>query len=118
MRRLFLGLDTQILVKTVSCDPQEHLDRALRLRDDDPVCYFLLGRWCFEVKAGLLCSGRNSADHSNWFLGLQVASLDWLEKKAAAALYRSAPTSSLHDALENFLKVRLPSAASRSDCWI
>lgn len=37
--------------------------------------------------------------------GLQVASFDWLEKKAAAALYRSAPTASIHDALENFLKV-------------
>lgn len=38
-------------------------------------------------------------------VSLQVASLDWLEKKAAAALYRSPPTSTLHDALENFLKV-------------
>ncbi|KAF6729880.1 Regulator of microtubule dynamics protein 3 [Oryzias melastigma] len=60
---------------------KEHLDRALHLQDDDPVCYFLLGRWCYEV-----------------------ASLDWLEKKAAAAVYQNAPTSSLHDALENFLK--------------
>lgn len=42
-------------------------------------------------------------------LCLQVATLDWLEKKAAAALYQSPPTSTLHDALENFLKV--------SACW-
>lgn len=35
---------------------------------------------------------------------LQVATFDWLEKKAAAALYRSPPTATLHDALENFLK--------------
>ncbi|KAA8583415.1 hypothetical protein FQN60_015961 [Etheostoma spectabile] len=35
---------------------------------------------------------------------LKVATLDWLEKKAAAALYQSPPTSTLHDALENFLK--------------
>uniref|UniRef100_A0A3B5LHH6 Regulator of microtubule dynamics protein 3 n=1 Tax=Xiphophorus couchianus TaxID=32473 RepID=A0A3B5LHH6_9TELE len=64
---------------------QEHLDRALALSDEDPVCYYLLGRWCYE---------------------LQVATFDWLEKKAAAALYRSTPTASIHDALENFLKLQ------------
>ncbi|KAM9703750.1 LOW QUALITY PROTEIN: regulator of microtubule dynamics protein 3 [Menidia menidia] len=64
-----------------SCILKEHLDRALSGRDDDPMCFFLLGRWCYEV-----------------------ATLDWLEKKAVAALYRSPPTSTLQDALENFIK--------------
>ncbi|CAI5685547.1 unnamed protein product [Oreochromis niloticus] len=64
-----------------SCILKEHLDRALALRDDDPMCFYLLGRWCY-----------------------QVATLDWLEKKAAAAHYQSTPTSTLHDALESFLK--------------
>ncbi|KAI3364129.1 hypothetical protein L3Q82_010800, partial [Scortum barcoo] len=60
---------------------KEHLDRAMALRDDDPMCFYQLGRWCYEV-----------------------ATLDWLEKKAAAALYQSPPTATLHEALEYFLK--------------
>ncbi|XP_077076888.1 regulator of microtubule dynamics protein 3 [Siphateles boraxobius] len=60
---------------------KEHLDRALALRDDDPTCFYLLGRWCLEV-----------------------SSLGWLERKAAATLYETPPTSSLNEALENFLK--------------
>ncbi|KAG1938420.1 regulator of microtubule dynamics protein 3 [Pimephales promelas] len=60
---------------------KEHLDRALALRDDDPTCFYLLGRWCLEV-----------------------SSLGWLERKAAATLYKTPPTSSLNEALENFLK--------------
>ncbi|XP_028996518.1 regulator of microtubule dynamics protein 3 [Betta splendens] len=60
---------------------KEHLDRAIALRDDDPMSFYLLGKWCYEV-----------------------ATLDWLEKKAAAAVYRTPPSSTLHDALESFLK--------------
>ncbi|MCJ8750280.1 hypothetical protein PDJAM_G00260810 [Pangasius djambal] len=60
---------------------KEHLDRALALRDDDPLCFYLLGRWCYEMSR-----------------------LSWLEQKAAAALYETPPCSSLQHALENFLK--------------
>lgn len=60
---------------------KEHLDRALALTDSEPMCFYLLGKWCY-----------------------QVASLDWLEQKAAAALYQNPPSSSLHDALKHFLK--------------
>ncbi|KAJ0061321.1 hypothetical protein NL108_014840, partial [Boleophthalmus pectinirostris] len=60
---------------------KEHLDRALALNNTDPVCFYLLAKWCY-----------------------QVASLDWLEKKAAAALYQSPPSSTLQQALDNFLK--------------
>lgn len=60
---------------------KEHLDRALALGDDDPMCFYLMGRWCFEMSR-----------------------LSWLEQKAAAALYENPPCSSLHLALEYFLK--------------
>ncbi|XP_075872434.1 regulator of microtubule dynamics protein 3 isoform X3 [Nelusetta ayraudi] len=60
---------------------KEHVERALALGEEEPVFFYLLGRWCY-----------------------QIATLDWLEKKAAAALYRSPPAATLNDALENFLK--------------
>lgn len=60
---------------------KEHLDQALALSNSDPVCFYLLGKWCH-----------------------QIVSLDWLEKKAASALYPSPPSSSLQQALDNFLK--------------
>ena len=39
-------------------------------------------------------------------LCLQVATLGWLERKAAAALYDQPPKASVQDALGHFMKVR------------
>ncbi|XP_029965967.1 regulator of microtubule dynamics protein 3-like [Salarias fasciatus] len=60
---------------------KEHLDRALALRDDDPVVFYLLGRWCYVV-----------------------ATMDWLERMGASTVYQSPPSATLHDALRNFHK--------------
>lgn len=48
---------TLIRVVTVNflSNTQEHLERATTLRDDDPTCYYLLGRWHYEVKEAV-CS--------------------------------------------------------------
>ncbi|KAK2846269.1 hypothetical protein Q7C36_011123 [Tachysurus vachellii] len=71
---------------------KEHLDHALALRDDDPLCFYLMGRWCYVISR-----------------------LSWLEQKAAAAVYETPPCSSLHHALENFLKAeKLKPGSSRA----
>ena len=41
------------------------------------------------------------------YLYKQVASLSWLERKAAGALFATPPTSTYEEALESFKKVRI-----------
>uniref|UniRef100_A0A8C6S8I4 Regulator of microtubule dynamics 3 n=1 Tax=Neogobius melanostomus TaxID=47308 RepID=A0A8C6S8I4_9GOBI len=66
-----------------SCVMKEHVDQALALTSSDPVCFYLLAKWCY-----------------------QVASLDWLEKKAAAALYPSPPAPHCSRHLTTFSRQR------------
>lgn len=61
---------------------KEHLDKAIQFLPQEPLLYYLKGRYCYTV-----------------------SKLSWLEKKMAATLFGKIPTSTVEEALQNFLKV-------------
>lgn len=60
---------------------RDHTLRAIALRPRDPVLQHIMGVWCFEV-----------------------ASLSWVMRQVASALFGSPPTSSYEEALKHLLR--------------
>ncbi|XP_045919304.1 regulator of microtubule dynamics protein 1 [Micropterus dolomieu] len=60
---------------------REHLERAIQLNPKDATSIHILGYWCFAF-----------------------AELPWYQRKVAAAIFSSPPTSTYEEALEFFLK--------------
>ncbi|XP_044247187.1 regulator of microtubule dynamics protein 2 isoform X6 [Ursus arctos] len=60
---------------------KEHLDKAIQFLPEEPFLYYLKGRYCYTV-----------------------SKLSWIEKKMAATLFGKIPSSTVEEALQNFLK--------------
>ncbi|XP_070784418.1 regulator of microtubule dynamics protein 1 [Enoplosus armatus] len=64
-----------------SCIIREHLEKAIQLNPRDATSMHILGYWCFAF-----------------------AELPWYQRKVAAVIFSSPPTSTYEEALEFFLK--------------
>ncbi|XP_055255094.1 regulator of microtubule dynamics protein 2 isoform X2 [Moschus berezovskii] len=72
---------------------KEHLDKAIEFLPEEPFLYYLKGRYCYAV-----------------------SKLSWIERKMAATLFGNIPSSTVQEALQNFLKVEeLQSGFSKSN---
>ncbi|CAH1793144.1 unnamed protein product [Owenia fusiformis] len=60
---------------------KEHIERGIEIDPLDPSLHYLLGRWCYGV-----------------------FELSWLERKLAATLFATPPTSTSEEALKHFLQ--------------
>ncbi|KAK5582906.1 hypothetical protein RB653_004495 [Dictyostelium firmibasis] len=60
---------------------KEHADKANELKPNDATTLHLIGRWCFSI-----------------------ASIGWVERTAASALFGTPPTSTFQEALKYFLE--------------
>ncbi|XP_063296290.1 regulator of microtubule dynamics protein 3 [Pelobates fuscus] len=65
----------------LGCQFKEHIEKAISLNPTDPRCYYLLGRWCY-----------------------QICNLDLSEIETISGLLEKVPKSSVQEALQNFLK--------------